>query len=409
MPVEFDGERREARSMTMTLPPGVASFRTPHRILFGRGARSGIGDAALELGARRPLIVTDGFHAGNGVAAEIADLLAAAGAEVAIWAETVPDPTMSSVASAVRAALEHRADSVVGLGGGSPLDTAKAVALLAVRGGEMRDFKAPAVTTGHALPIVAVPTTAGSGSEATQFTIITDDATAEKMLCTGPVFLPTVAVVDPELTASMPARLTADTGIDALTHAVEAYVSRKAGALSDVFARRAMTLVWDNLLVAYRDGADAEARENMMLGSLLAGIAFSNSSVALVHGMSRPLGVRFGIPHGLSNAVLFAEVTRFSLPGAPERYADCARALRLAPDGGDALSAGAALADALDGLVAELAVPGLAELGVAADDWAAAIPTMAAQALASGSPANNPVVPSSDEIAALYGKVYTRR
>jgi alcohol dehydrogenase len=169
-----------------------------------------------------------------------------------------------------------------------------------------------------------------------------------------------------------------------------------------------MTLVSDNLLAAYRDGADAGARENMMLGSLLAGIAFSNSSVALVHGMSRPLGVRFHVPHGLSNALLFPEVTRFSLDGAPERYADCARALGL-PVGDDPALAGAVLADELASLVRALDVPTLAELGVAPDAWREAIPTMARQALDSGSPANNPIVPTHDEIAALYERVYVGR
>lgn len=352
----------------------------------------------------RPLIVTDPFHAQNGVADEIAGLLAAAGLDPTVFSDTVPDPSASAVAAGLTAALDAGADAVIGLGGGSPMDTAKAIAVLAVSGGTMRQYKAPVQTLGGALPILAVPTTAGSGSEATQFTVITDDdgddpGRHEKMLCAGPAFLPRVAVVDVELTLTMPPRLTADTGIDALTHAVEAYVSRKATPISDTFALRAMALVGGALEAAYADGGDLRAREDMMLGSLFAGTAFSNASVALVHGMSRPIGARFGIAHGLSNALLFAAVTRFSLAGAEARYADCARALGLAPDG-------RALATELERLTAALGVPALSALGVDAAVWTAAIPTMTEQAIASGSPANNPVEPAPAEIAALYSGLY---
>ena len=387
--------------MTETIP--AAGLRVP-RILFGPGSRSRLGEVVAELGATRPLIVTDEFHAATGVAAELAALLPEA--EVAVFSGAVPDPTVTSVDAAVAAASAHRADAVIGLGGGSPLDTAKAVALLALRGGRMRDYRAPAVTVGASLPVIAVPTTAGSGSEATQFTIITDDSAdpAEKMLCAGPVFLPAVAVVDPQLTASMPPRLTADTGVDALTHAVEAYVSRRATPLSDTFALRAITLVGGSLVAAYRDGSDARARSDMMLASLLAGIAFSNSSVALVHGMSRPIGAHFGIAHGLSNALLFAEVTRFSVPGAVARYADCARAFGVATEATPDAESAEALVAAIDALVATLDVPSASALvDVAA--WTAAIPVMAEPALASGSPGNNPVVPTHAEIAALYARL----
>lgn len=383
-----------------------ASLRVP-RILFGAGVRDQLGVALRELGAHRPLLVTDAFHVGTGVADRLVAVLEAAGARVAVFSGAVPDPTVGSVDDAVAAARAHGADSVVGLGGGSPLDTAKAVAVLAVRGGRMRDHRAPAVAVGDALPILAVPTTAGSGSEATQFTIITDDtgADAEKMLCPGPAFLPAVAIVDPELTVSMPPRLTADTGVDALTHAVEAYVSRRATPLSDTFALRAIGLVGGSLVRAYRDGRDAAARSDMMLASLLAGVAFSNASVALVHGMSRPLGAHFGIAHGLSNALLFAEVTRFSLPGAETRYAECARALGVA-DGLADPDAARSLITALEHLCTTVEVPPAASL-VAPDAWRAAIPVMAEQALASGSPANNPVIPTHSDIAELYERVLT--
>ena len=178
---------------------------------------------------------------------------------------------------------------MIGLGGGSPIDSAKAMAVLAVHGGKMRDYKAPHVQDEAGLPIIAIPTTAGTGSEATRFTIITDDERDEKMLCIGLAFLPIAALVDYELTLSMPARLTADTGVDAITHAIEAYVSRRANPFADALALAAMRTLWDNIRVAYTDPADRNAREKMMLGATQAGIAFSNSSVALVHGMSRAM------------------------------------------------------------------------------------------------------------------------
>ena len=383
----------------------VASFRLP-RLLVGAGARERIGDAARELGVTRPLIVTDAFHAGNGVADEIAARLTREGLHPVVFADTVPDPSVSSVMAGLAAAIAAGADAVVGVGGGSPIDTAKAIALLAVSGGTMRQYKAPVTTVGGALPIIAVPTTAGSGSEATQFTVITDEETAEKMLCAGPAFLPRVAIVDVELTLTMPPRLTADTGIDALTHAVEAYVSRKATPLSDTFALRAMSLVGASLEAAYADGGDTRARQDMMLASLFAGTAFSNASVALVHGMSRPIGARFGIAHGLSNALLFPAVTAFSLPGAPGRYAECARALGIVASDVSEATAGTALVDELERLNLALGVPSLSALGVARDTWEEAIPTMAHQALASGSPAHNPIEPTAQQIEELYRGVY---
>jgi alcohol dehydrogenase len=227
------------------------------------------------------------------------------------------------------------------------------------------------------------------------------------MLCTGPSFLPIAAVVDYELTLSMPARLSADTGVDALTHAIEAYVSRRANPLSDGFALAAMATIGKNLRAVYADGSDRAAREAMMLAATQAGIAFSNSSVALVHGMSRPIGGHFHVAHGLANAMLFPAVTEFSVPGAQARYADCARALGVAGEEDDAAAAARALVDELKALAHDLAVPTPESRGISRADWERAVPVMAEQALASGSPGNNPVVPTSAEIEELYLKIYS--
>jgi alcohol dehydrogenase len=354
----------------------------------------------------RPLVVTDPFLAASGAAQRVMSLLSAAGKTPALFDRTVADPTTASLTQGVAALLEHRADCIVGFGGGSPMDTAKALAVLALQPGPMRRFKAPNNYAGPALPIIAIPTTAGSGSEATQFTVISDSDTNEKMLCPGLSFLPVAAIVDFELTMTMPPRLTADTGVDALTHAVEAYVSRKANPISDGLALAAIRLIATHLKRAYLDGSDAPARAAMMAAATQAGMAFSNSSVALVHGMSRPIGAHFHVAHGLSNAMLFPAVTAFSVAGAPGRYADCARAYGVADATTSDQAAAGALVDALAALCAELEVPTPRSYGIDSAAWQSLIPLMAEQAVASGSPANNPVIPGPAEIEALYAEIY---
>lgn len=240
----------------------------------------------------------------------------------------------------------------------------------------------------------------------TRFTIITDEKNNEKMLCAGAGFVPAAAIVDADLTLSLPARTTADTGIDALTHAIEAYVSRKASPFSDNLALSAMRLIGPNLQRVYSHGEDVAAREAMMLGSTLAGMAFSTASVALVHGMSRPIGAFFHVPHGLSNAMLLPAVTAFSLAAAPERYADCARAIGVADAGDDDAGANDKLLTALQTFNRALKVPTLAEFGVAKPHFDEVVAVMAEQALASGSPGNNPRVPDSREIIALYQQLW---
>lgn len=286
------------------------------------------------------------------------------------------------------------------------MDSAKAIAVLASQGGPMRKFKAPNTFSGPALPVIAIPTTAGSGSEATQFTVISDSENDEKMLCPGLSFLPVASIIDYELTISMPPRLTADTGVDALAHAVEAYVSRKANPISDAMSLSAIHLISDNLRRVYQDGSDRGAREAMMAAATQAGMAFSNSSVTLVHGMSRPIGAHFHVAHGLSNAMLLPAVTAYSVSGAVSRYADCARAYGVADTtSGDAIAAGR-MVDALTELCLDLEVPTPKSYGIDHDTWDRLSPLMAEQAIASGSPANNPIVPSLNDIQQIYSQIY---
>lgn len=384
----------------------VTNIALPRFANIGAGAADTLGDVIAQLGITRPVLVTDRYLVETGQAERLVKTLNTVGSATAVFSDTVPDPTVESLAGGLDLVRSHRADGIIGFGGGSPMDTAKALSVLSANGGEIASYKAPGNYTGPALPIVAVPTTAGSGSEATQFTVITDGDTDEKMLCPGLSFLPIAIVVDYELTVSMPARLTADTGVDALTHAIEAYVSRRAGAFTDALALAAMQSISKHLRRAYADGHDHDAREAMMLASTQAGMAFSNSSVALVHGMSRPIGGHFHVAHGLSNAMLLPAVTRFSVESAIERYADCARAMGIVGPAVADRDAANELVTELERLCADVEVPTPQSYGIDEKDWDARLPTMAEQALASGSPQNNPRVPTHDEIVALYREIY---
>jgi alcohol dehydrogenase class IV len=384
----------------------MAAINLPRVVRVGAGALNELPDAMIQCGLSRPFVVTDAFLESCGMVARLVDVLAARGMDAVVFAETVPDPTVAVVELALERLAATDCDCVIGFGGGSPIDTAKAIAVLAGLKVPMATLKAPSVTDTPGLPIVAVPTTAGTGSEATRFTVITDDASNEKMLCAGLAFLPTVAIVDFELTMAKPARLTADTGIDSLTHAIEAYVSKRANPFSDAMAISAMRLIAPHIRTACADPGNRTAREAMMVGAHHAGIAFSNASVALVHAMSRPIGAFFHVPHGLSNAMLLPAVTAFSAPAALGRYADCARAMGVArADEGDQ-AAVARLLEELAALNADLSVPTPRAHGIAEDTWRGLIPTMARQAIASGSPANNPRDADEAAIAALYEQAF---
>jgi alcohol dehydrogenase class IV len=380
----------------------MAAIFLPRAMQIGAGALHDVPAALAQLGLSSPAILTDKFLAGTGPLDRLLAILADEGMTARAYDAVIPDPTVASIDAAVDFVREGAHDCIVGFGGGSPIDTAKAVAVLAARGGTMRARKAPHQENEPGLPIVAIPTTAGTGSEATRFTIVTDETNDEKMLCAGLAYLPTLAIVDYELTLSKPVRLTADTGIDALTHAIEAYVSKLANPFSDGMAIAAMRAIWPNLRRVCEEPGDRAAREAMMVGSLQAGIAFSNASVALVHGMSRPIGAHFHVAHGLSNAMLLPAVTAWSAPAALGRYAECARAMGLAaPDEGEQ-AAVARLIEALRDANRDLSVPTPKSYGVDEARWTELLPLMAKQALDSGSPGNNPRIPDLIEIQALY-------
>ncbi len=348
-------------------------FDSPRRIEYGAGARHKLAEVLADWRAKRPLFVTDPWFA-----ARLPSLPGAA-----VFRGAQPDPTGANASAGLAIAHHHDIDAVVAWGGGSPIDCAKAI----------RQHLG-------SLPLVAVPTTAGTGSEATPVMVITDEAAGVKRMTRDPGLLPDAAIVDFELSATMPRPLTAHVGVDTLTHGLEAFVSRKRHALSDAMAVRCMERCREHLREAWRDGSQLNARAGMALAALEGGLAFGNSSVALVHGMSRPLGAIFHIAHGLSNSVLLPAVTRFSWDGDPDRYEQAAQILGIAP-GRDAF------VDWLNALNHDLEVPRLRECcGGDRSRFDAAIEKMASDAIASGSPANNPRIPSLDEIMAIYREAW---
>jgi len=384
----------------------AALITTPRLMSIGGGALAEMPSVMARLGLSRPLIVTDPYIARCGILDRATALLDKAQIRWSVFSDTVSDPTTDVIETGVEILRDGAFDSLVAIGGGSSIDTAKGMSVLFANGGKIRDWKVPAEIPQMGPPIVAIPTTAGTGSEVTRFTVVTATETDEKMLIAGLACCPVAAIVDYELTLTMPYRLTADTGIDSLTHAIEAYVSRLANPFTDGLARNAMGLIARHIRAACAEPGYRAAREAMMLGATTAGMAFSNASVALVHGMSRPIGAFFHVPHGLSNAMLLPEITAFSAPAALERYAACARAMGVAEEGEGSQAAVARLIDELRRLNEDLKVPSPQAYGIDRARYDELLPTMASQALGSGSPANNPRVPTADEIIDLYRRVY---
>jgi alcohol dehydrogenase class IV len=384
-----------------------ATFNLPGTIITGGGASQELPAQVRRLGAQSVLLVTDRFLERQGLAARFLRMLEEAGVTASLFADVQPDPTDQNVSAGLEALRASGAEAVVALGGGSAIDAAKGIAVMATNDEPLHQYMGYHKIPRAGLPLVAIPTTAGTGSEVTKATVITDTARDVKMMILDAHLLPAVALVDYELSMSMPKPLTAHVGVDTLTHGIEAYVSRKANGMADPFARSCIDLCAQHLYAAWSDGGDRAAREGMALAACHGGAAFANSSVCLVHGMSRPLGALFHLPHGLSNAVLLPAVTRFSLAGAPARYAEVARALGFAERGASDEAAGVALTDGLAAQNERLEIPRLRDChGMDAVRFEQALEKMAGDALASGSPQNNPIVPTAEQIMALYREAW---
>jgi alcohol dehydrogenase len=385
----------------------ASSFNIPSSVIIGGGASAELLPQLRRLGAKRVLVVTDAFMVKSGVVARLLAPLQEGGIETAVFDGVQPDPTVQNVRDGLALYRSSGAEAVVAIGGGSPLDAGKAISILTTNPEPLADYMGYHKIPKAGAPLLAIPTTAGTGSEVTKVAVITDTERDVKMMILDQHLLPVVALVDYELTLSMPAPLTAHVGVDTLTHGIEAYVSRKASEMTDPIALSCIRLAATHLVKAWEEPGNLVAREGMMLSATQGGMAFANSSVCLVHGMSRPLGLLFHIPHGLSNAMLLPAVTRFSLAGAEARYATVARTMGLCAANASDASAAASLVDGLEKLNARLEVPRIRDFkGATLEVFEAALEKMASDALASGSPANNPVVPTASEIVQLYREAW---
>lgn len=386
-------------------------FVAPDEILVGRGSVTEIGPQMAARGSRALVVATAGGIDRHGD--RVLNSLHAAGLDTTVYDGVEPDPTVAMIEAGVDRYHAGDCDCLVALGGGSPIDAAKAIGVEAATGTPIREHATDRAgyetLDGPLPPLGAVNTTAGTGSEATRSIVVTDEATATKFLVVSTAVVPDVAVEDPDLVASLPPSHTAFTGIDALTHAVEAYVSRAAWPMSDTLARAAIPRLARWLPVAWENGDDLTAREETLIGQLQAGQAFTNASVALVHGMARPFGAQLHLPHGLANGVLLPAVVDYSVKGNVERYADIARLLGAADEGDADRTAAEQAAPAIRALCEAVSLYGYLDAFADVPDhetYAGLVGEMADDALASGSPANNPRVPDRETIERLYLEVY---
>lgn len=379
------------------------TFLTPKKIISGENALTDAKNELKKLG-HKAFIVTDATMVKLGNVALLEDVLKQNETDYFIFDEVNYEPDDIIVAKAAQTYKNENCDHLIALGGGSPIDTAKAISLLlnddvplSSYMGKIIDIDRPA--------LAAIPTTAGTGSEATKFTIINDTTNKVKMLLTGPCLIPDLAIIDPLFSKTAPKSVTSHTGIDALCHAIEAYTSRKAQPLSDTFALSAIKRIFENLETCYNDGNNIEARVQMSLAALEAGIAFNNASVTIVHGMSRPMGALFHVPHGLSNAMLLKECMAFVVDGAYDRFGKIARYLSFTNIADDKMASEIFL-DHLNTLLEHLHVPSMSEYGIDRDTYFENIEKMAKDAYISGSPSNTIKEVNVEDMMALYEKIY---
>lgn len=379
-------------------------FIMPGHIISGPGALEQAGTWFASFG-KNAFIVTDQMMIQLGNCQKLEEVLKAHEVDYHIFSEITGEPTDLMVKKGLAAYKEQRCDFLIALGGGSAIDAMKAVASLAESGGEISDYMGKEIQV-KTPPMAAIPTTAGTGSEATQFTIITDTEKDIKMLLKGRVLMPDMAMIDARFTMTAPPKVTAATGLDALCHGIEAYTSRKAQPMSDTFALSAVKRIFRYLPKAYRDGKDQEAREQMALAALEAGIAFNNSSVTVIHGMSRPIGALFHVAHGLSNAMLMKECLTFALSGAKERFGDLGRAVGVASENDTDAEAGRKFLAGVEALVKELDIPDLEGAGIQREKFFELIDKMAHDAMESGSPQNTMRDITEEEVKEIYKKLW---
>lgn len=382
----------------------ASEFIIPGQILSGAGALEASADALKNMGTKA-LIVTDKIMIELGNCAKLEAVLNDLGIAYVIFSDITGEPTNTMIDNGLAVYKENGCDFLVALGGGSPIDSMKVIGALVENGGDITDFMGKNIDV-KMPPMAAIPTTAGTGSEASQFTVITDTRKDVKMLLRGKVLMPDLAIIDPQFTMTAPPKITAATGLDALCHAIEAYTSRKSQPLSDTFARSAVKRIFRYLPIAFHDGKNEEARVQMSVAALEAGIAFNNASVTLIHGMSRPIGALFQVAHGLSNAMLMRECLSFALEGAYDRFADLGRAIGAANVSDSDKEASEKFLDAVTALTDELETPTLEQYGIDKEVFFASIEKMAFDAMASGSPQNTRRDITRSDIEQMYKNLW---
>lgn len=379
-------------------------FIVPGQMITGAGALD-MAENTLGQFGKKAMIITDKVMIDLGNCAKVEAALKNQGVEYTIYSEIAGEPTDVMIEKGLVQYQTEGCDFLVALGGGSPIDSMKAIGSLVKNGGSISDYMGKVIDV-EMPAMVAIPTTAGTGSEATQFTIITDTKKDIKMLLKGKVLIPTMAIIDPQFTMTAPPKITAATGLDALCHAVEAYTSRKAQTLSDTFAMSAVKRIFSYLPVAFHDGKNEEARVQMSVAALEAGIAFNNASVTLIHGMSRPIGALFHVAHGLSNAMLLKECLSFALEGAYDRFADLGRAIGAATAEDSDEEASHKFLDAVVALTEELETPTLEQFGIDKEAFFNVIEKMAYDAMNSGSPQNTQREITQANIEQMYRNLW---
>ncbi|MFE4429119.1 iron-containing alcohol dehydrogenase [Peribacillus butanolivorans] len=378
----------------------------PQTIIYGRQSFEKVGAEAALCG-KKALIISDKVMTRLGSVNQCRQYLHNNGVASAVYLGVDSEPTDQYVEESLELFEKESCDLIISLGGGSCIDTGKAIAVLATNGGYIGEYMGGRkIADKAAIPHIAIPTTAGTGSEATDATVITNTDDDVKMMIKQPNFMPLVAIVDPLLTVSSPPHITAATGVDALSHAVEAYLSKRSHPMTDTMALSAMRLIVENIENAYDDGDNIDAREKMSLGALQAGIAFSNSSVCLVHGMSRPIGALFHVPHGYSNAMLLPAVLEFSKEACMERLADLGRIFKTEYKNLSIERAASVAVESVKALCQKLNIPNLEGWGIEEEKFNLSVSKMARDAIDSGSPTNNPRVPTKQELEELYHTCY---
>lgn len=371
---------------------------------FGPGARAVVPQEVSRLGLHKALVVTDKSLIQFGVAEKVFEVLRSAEIPFEVFSEVKPNPTVSNVKAGVEAFAQSGADFIIAIGGGSAMDTAKAVGII-TNNPEFADvvsLEGCAPTKHKSVPVIALPTTAGTAAEVTINYVITDEVNQKKMVCVDPNDIPAIAIVDAELMYSLPRSLTASTGLDALTHAIEGLITKGAWEMSDMFEIKAIEMINKYLETAVNEPTNAEARNGMAVAQYIAGMAFSNVGLGLVHGMAHPLGAIFDIPHGVANALLLPTIMEYNAPAALDKYVDIAKAMNVYTTGMSAEEAAQAAIKAVRDLAVRVGIPQhLSELGIKAED----LPKLAEAAMADVCTPGNPRECSYEDTLALYTKV----